>query len=104
MKNVLGNVSNLARYHTINFIEKVRVFSKEKLSQNINTGLNALSKIGNLTQNLKDFNLTEAKNKFNASLCDFKQKILKIFENAPNYSKNIIFQKFWKTSQTFFQK
>ena len=83
MKNVLGNVSNLARYHTINFIEKVRVFSKEKLSQNINTGLNALSKIGNLTQNLKDFNLTEAKNKFNASLCDFKQKIIENIRKSP---------------------
>ena len=83
MKNVLGNASNLARYHTINFIEKVRVFSKEKLSQNINTGLNALSKIGNLTQNLKDLNLTEAKNKFNASLCDFKQKIIKNIPKSP---------------------
>ena len=83
IKNVLGNVSNLARYHTINFIEKVRVFSKEKLSQNINTGLNALSKIGNLTQNLKDFNLTEAKNKFNASLCDFKQKIIENIRKSP---------------------
>ena len=83
MKNVLGNASNLARYHTINFIEKVRVFSKEKLSQNINTGLNALSKIGNLTQNLKDFNLTEAKNKFNASLCDFKQKIIENIRKSP---------------------
>ena len=83
MKNVLGNASNLARYHTINFIEKVRVFSKEKLSQNINTGLNALSKIGNLTQNLKDLNLTEAKNKFNASLCDFKQKIIENIRKSP---------------------
>ena len=83
MKNVLGNASNLARYHTINFIEKVRVFSKEKLSQNINTGLNVLSKIGNLTQNLKDLNLTEAKNKFNASLCDFKQKIIKNIPKSP---------------------
>ena len=83
IKNVLGNASNLARYHTINFIEKVRVFSKEKLSQNINTGLNALSKIGNLTQNLKDFNLTEAKNKFNASLCDFKQKIIENIRKSP---------------------
>ena len=83
MKNVLGNASNLARYHTINFIEKVRVFSKEKLSQNINTDLNALSKIGNLTQNLKDLNLTEAKNKFNASLCDFKQKIIKNIPKSP---------------------
>ena len=83
MKNVLGNASNLARYHTINFIEKVRVFSKEKLSQNINTGLNALSKIGNLTQNLKDFNLTEAKKKFNASLCDFKQKIIENIRKSP---------------------
>ena len=83
MKNFLEIVSNLARYHTINFIEKVRVFSKEKLSQNINTGLNALSKIGNLTQNLKDFNLTEAKNKFNASLCDFKQKIIENIRKSP---------------------
>jgi len=83
IKNVLGNASNLARYHTINFIEKVRVFSKEKLSQNINTGLNALSKIGNLTQNLKDLNLTEAKNKFNASLCDFKQKIIENIRKSP---------------------
>ena len=83
MKNFLEIVSNLARYHTINFIEKVRVFSKEKLSQNINTGLNALSKIGNLTQNLKDLNLTEAKNKFNASLCDFKQKIIENIRKSP---------------------
>ena len=83
MKNFLEIVSNLARYHTINFIEKVRVFSKEKLSRNINTGLNALSKIGNLTQNLKDFNLTEAKNKFNASLCDFKQKIIENIRKSP---------------------
>ena len=88
IKNILGNLTNIINYNIVIQSRNIKKFIEEKILPKLNITSNILLKLmegESISQILYDLNKTELMDKFNASMCSFKQKIVKIISEDPYF-------------------